>query len=504
MSDLIFIPPAASSKPARDIKTALFPEKTTKFGASNFDLFLKEADERRFQADQSWKKGEGFGPDQARGKTGSNKDELKTVNADQVGRDEPGPQSKPDQDAVSGGGTKEVSQVTETGEEKSPEKVSDETDHQDENEGKVNQDQSLALMVQSVDEIVIQDEIQLETVLSDENSHIVAGVGQVKTVQTVPVLAGDESGEVKPGEGGETLPLKVGTVKANPETSTDQEQVHQVLTTVSTDVNLSQTEDGSLADQGHNPDKNPQVAVLIKNVNVEVVNEDEGQNFGEMVSTENAQSLKTETEAPPLDGQASNHVKEGKVNLAVIQTQLAVNDASEVKAEPQVLSVAPTQPAVTNGPSGQVFAPSEIIAMNKEELFTQIVEQAKVIVNNGGSEMEVNLKPEHLGKLQLKVTIENDVVTAKFVAESQQVKEIIESNLSQLKRDLQTNGMQVDTILVSVGNQQGNEGFGQASYNGDRTSNFSSTGNNVADEAVIETEYPEADIKGEGVIDLIA
>jgi flagellar hook-length control protein FliK len=126
------------------------------------------------------------------------------------------------------------------------------------------------------------------------------------------------------------------------------------------------------------------------------------------------------------------------------------------------------------------------------------------MVNGGGSEMEISLKPEHLGKLQLKVTIENEIVTAKFITESQQVKEVIESNLGQLKRDLQANGMQVDTILVSVGYQQGNEGFEQASYNGERSDNFSGTGNIVADEGVLETEHPVPDLKGDRVIDLIA
>lgn len=511
MSDLIFIPPAASSKPARDGKSPLFFEKTTPLGTVSFDRFLKEADEKRFQIDQSREKGDEFGLDKGQGKTGPNKDEYKAVDVDRIDRDERELKSKPGQGEIGGEKAKNMAQseATDTDEEKDTEKVSGETDHQNEDESNVNLE-TVVLLTQSAEaQVIIEGGVRPEAIPNDENNDIMTGVERVETVQATPVLTGDEIKKVIPGEGVEALPLdtaaaKVETVKSNLETSIDLEQIHQVFTPVSAGATPYQTKDESLSDQGRNPGGNLQVTEPIKNVGVEVVGENQGQTFSEMVSAENVQTLKTETDVHPLAEQIPTRVSEGKVNLAVLQTQLAVNDAPEVKAEPQVLSVVPTQPGVGNSSWNQVSGPSEITAMNKEELFSQIVEHAKVMVNGGGSEMEVSLKPEHLGKLQLKVTIENEVVTAKFITESQQVKEAIESNLSQLKRDLQANGMQVDTILVSVGYQQGNEGFEQASYNGERSDNFSGVGNNVADEGVLETEPPVPDLKGDRVIDLIA
>jgi flagellar hook-length control protein FliK len=56
-----------------------------------------------------------------------------------------------------------------------------------------------------------------------------------------------------------------------------------------------------------------------------------------------------------------------------------------------------------------------------------------------------------LGKIQLKITMENHLISAKFVAESEHVKALIETNFTDLKQMLSQNGVQVDQLMVSVG-----------------------------------------------------
>ena len=67
-----------------------------------------------------------------------------------------------------------------------------------------------------------------------------------------------------------------------------------------------------------------------------------------------------------------------------------------------------------------------------------------------GGEIRIALRPEHLGDLHLKVKIDQDVVTAKFVAESQEVKAIIEANLGQLRDALSQAGIKVGRFDVTV------------------------------------------------------
>lgn len=134
------------------------------------------------------------------------------------------------------------------------------------------------------------------------------------------------------------------------------------------------------------------------------------------------------------------------------------------------------------GRSGEPEAAAKVhkeVPVLKNELFNQIIDKAKVITNGDKSEMVMDLKPESLGKLSLKVVTENGIVTAKFVAENQQVKEVIESNMQLLKDSLEKQGLSVQGFSVSVG-QQSSGGFkdqGQSDNSrgtqGDRIQNVS-------------------------------
>jgi len=93
----------------------------------------------------------------------------------------------------------------------------------------------------------------------------------------------------------------------------------------------------------------------------------------------------------------------------------------------------------------------------QEKVVKQVLSQAKIMVENGVAKVEMNLEPKELGKLELSLVIEKDVVTASFVAESKAVQSIIEANLSDLRTALQEAGLKAN--LLEVGVQTGN--FGQ-------------------------------------------
>jgi flagellar hook-length control protein FliK len=97
-----------------------------------------------------------------------------------------------------------------------------------------------------------------------------------------------------------------------------------------------------------------------------------------------------------------------------------------------------------------------MVKFNKSDILNQIIKKADVIVQGSHQEMIMKLEPESLGKLNLKLVVENGLVTAKFIAESQQVKEVLESSFNQLKDALQEKGIAVQGFSVSV-NQQGAE-----------------------------------------------
>ncbi len=121
------------------------------------------------------------------------------------------------------------------------------------------------------------------------------------------------------------------------------------------------------------------------------------------------------------------------------QLDMYFNDILEIKEE--TASVESVKKAVTM-PSAE-----------RTNIFNQVVESAKVVLQEGKSEMTLQLKPEHLGRLSVEIVTERGIMMARFEAESQQVKEIIESNLSLLKDALESQGLNVQGFSVSVGQQ---------------------------------------------------
>ncbi len=85
------------------------------------------------------------------------------------------------------------------------------------------------------------------------------------------------------------------------------------------------------------------------------------------------------------------------------------------------------------------------------EIINQIVEQIKVSVKPDTSSMEIQLNPEHLGKINLQVVAKDGVLSAQFTAQTQIAKEAIESQIVTLKENLNNQGLKVEAIEVTIG-----------------------------------------------------
>ena len=99
----------------------------------------------------------------------------------------------------------------------------------------------------------------------------------------------------------------------------------------------------------------------------------------------------------------------------------------------------------------------------------QIVEQAKLLQRGTDSQMIIKLNPEHLGQLSLKVSVNgNGGVTATFHTDNAQVRAILETTMTQLRQQLDEQGIKVDNVEVHTGlpdgqlpQDQGQQGFYQ-------------------------------------------
>ncbi|MEF3304818.1 flagellar hook-length control protein FliK [Paenibacillus sp. GYB003] len=92
----------------------------------------------------------------------------------------------------------------------------------------------------------------------------------------------------------------------------------------------------------------------------------------------------------------------------------------------------------------------------------QALKSLKVSAAGGLSEVRITLMPEHLGHVDVKVTMHNGQVVAQFAADSAHGKEMLEGQLSQLRAMLQTQGLQVDRLEVTLYDPQQNGAFQDA------------------------------------------
>lgn len=85
-----------------------------------------------------------------------------------------------------------------------------------------------------------------------------------------------------------------------------------------------------------------------------------------------------------------------------------------------------------------------------QEVLNQVVRKAELMVKANSSQMKIELQPEFLGRLTIKVMVEEGAVTARFITDNLQVKHLLEGNLGMLRQTLEAQGMRVERAEVNV------------------------------------------------------
>ncbi len=90
---------------------------------------------------------------------------------------------------------------------------------------------------------------------------------------------------------------------------------------------------------------------------------------------------------------------------------------------------------------------------NSLDIINQIIDAVKVNVSGQLSTMEIQLTPENLGKINLTVSSKDGVITASIITQNETVKNAVESQMLQLKDNLNNQGIKVQSVEVSIANQ---------------------------------------------------
>ncbi|ORU00401.1 Flagellar hook-length control protein FliK [Anaerovibrio sp. JC8] len=163
------------------------------------------------------------------------------------------------------------------------------------------------------------------------------------------------------------------------------------------------------------------------------------------------QNMENEAAAPVVQAQQAE-AEEATVNNRMDATQ-AINSSVQTQTTDNV--------AQTNS------QPNVAQTRDTYQVTQQIVEQARLLRNAENTEMVIKLNPRHLGDLTLKVAVNsNGGVTATFHTDNAQVRAMLETSMIQLQKELNEQGIKVDSVEVQTGLSDGQlpEGQSQGYY----------------------------------------
>lgn len=98
----------------------------------------------------------------------------------------------------------------------------------------------------------------------------------------------------------------------------------------------------------------------------------------------------------------------------------------------------------------EVSSMNELQGVSVRDIVYQLVDAIKVDIGPENTSLTMHLSPESLGKVSLNISSKNGVMTAQITTENQTAREAIESQLQILKENIESRGITVEAIEVTV------------------------------------------------------
>ncbi|MCM3175294.1 MULTISPECIES: flagellar hook-length control protein FliK [unclassified Paenibacillus] len=162
----------------------------------------------------------------------------------------------------------------------------------------------------------------------------------------------------------------------------------------------------------------------------------------------------------------------GKGTQATMETgtNSSVTASTDVELDHSTVITAGELSMRTSGTSAAKPAEPVMQASQFAKEMTQfVVNKLDIVQKNGFSEATISLRPEHLGKLDVQITLQNGQLVARFMTEHTMARDMLEQQMMQLRSSLQAQGIQVERLEVtqnsSLGSQMYQDGGRQPGSN---------------------------------------
>lgn len=112
--------------------------------------------------------------------------------------------------------------------------------------------------------------------------------------------------------------------------------------------------------------------------------------------------------------------------------------------------ITPTKPQDMFAPLASLSAQPGLKPADESANVRQVIQNAQLLIQKGGGEMKIQMSPEGMGHVDLKVSVQDGKVDIKMLTENNETKKLLESGLSDLRDNLIGQKLNVDSVKVDV------------------------------------------------------
>ncbi|HAS6630658.1 flagellar hook-length control protein FliK [Vibrio parahaemolyticus] len=182
---------------------------------------------------------------------------------------------------------------------------------------------------------------------------------------------------------------------------------------------------------------------------------------------------------PAVQMAANGEVSHKSINAALSAGALKATASQQDKPESQYglagqLQAAAGQQGVTAQQQTRAEAAQQAqlpLQLTKELANEQVAEKVQMMMSKNLKNLDIRLDPPELGRMQIRMTMNNDLANVHFTVTNPQARDIIEQTLPRLREMLAQQGMQLaDSSVQQQSSGQQQSGYAAAEQNGQGTS----------------------------------
>ena len=168
-----------------------------------------------------------------------------------------------------------------------------------------------------------------------------------------------------------------------------------------------------------------------------------------------AQDTKQTTEQQTDTGDADADAQTGdQMKSAQPEKMTADRSSSDVAKTQTVVQMQDTAGVPTAETVADITPETSYVSIDTMDLLEQVAEQIRVNVSEGTSSMEMQLNPENLGKVYVNISSKEGVIHAQLAASNEAVRAALETQVADLRQNLNQAGVKVDAVEVTVASHE--------------------------------------------------